>query len=307
MIPRHVRAPASPRDAAHHEALPGDRRERRRQLRSARGRGPCAARRERRRQVDADEHPLRPLPRRRGRDPDQGEARAARRAERVDRSRRGNGAPALHAHPRDDGRREHRPRRGADTQRDRVRRPRGRAARQGDLGPLRAGGRSCGADRGHHRRPAAARRDPEGALPRGGHPRPRRADRRAHAAGGPGALRGDPRPHGARQVGDLHHPQAERGARHRRPDHRPAPRQADRDAAGRGRDGGEPRPPDGGARGAPPGGEDARPRPASRCSRSRACASTTTGASRRSAASRSRCGPARSSASPASTGTARRR
>ena len=43
-----------------------------------------------------------------------------------------------------------------------------------------------------------------------------------------------------------------------------------------------------------------------RCSRSRAFASTTTGASRRSAASRSRCGPARSSAWPASTGTARR-
>ena len=227
-------------------------------------------------------------------------------AERVDRGRRGDGAPALHAHPGDDGRGEHRPRRGADAERDRVRRPRGRAARQGDLGPLRAGRRPGGEDRGHHRRPAAARRDPEGALPRGGHPRPRRADRRAHAAGGAGALRGDPRPHGARQVGDLHHAQAERGARHRRPDHRPAPRQADRDAAGRRRHGGEPRPPDGGARGAAPGREDLEQRPARRCSRSRACASTTTAASRRSAASRSRCGPARSSAWPASTGTARR-
>ena len=189
---------------------------------------------------------------------------------------------------------------------DRLRRPRGRAARQGDLGPLRAGRRPGGEDRGHHRRPAAARRDLEGALPRRGHPRPRRADRRAHAAGGAGALRGDPRSHGARQVGDLHHAQAERGARHRRPDHGPAPRQADRDAAGRRRHGGEPRPPDGGARGAAPGREDLEQRPARRCSRSRACASTTTGASRRSAGSRSRCGPARSSASPASTGTARR-
>ena len=43
----------------------------------------------------------------------------------------------------------------------------------------------------------------------------------------------------------------------------------------------------------------------SRCSRSRTCTSSTTAGSRRSAASRSRCGPARSSASPASTATAR--
>ena len=191
-------------------------------------------------------------------------------------------------------------------ERDPLRRPRGRAACPGDLRPLRAGGRPGGEDRGHHRRPAAARRDLEGALPRRGHPRPRRADRRAHAAGGAGALRGDPRSHRARQVGDLHHAQAERGARHRRPDHGPAPRQADRDAAGRRRHGGEPRPPDGGARGAAPGREDLEQRPARRCSRSRAFASTTTAASRRSAGSRSRCGPARSSAWPASTGTARR-
>ena len=306
MIPRNVRAAPGSRDAAHHEALPGDGRQRRRQLRPVRGRGTRIARRERRRQVDADEHPLRALPRRRGRDPDHGEAGAARFAERVHRGRRWDGAPALHAHPGDDGRREHRPRRGADAERRRVRRPRGREARPGDLRPLRAGRRPGGEDRGHHRRPAAARRDLEGALPRRGHPRPRRADRRAHAAGGAGALRGDPQPHGARQVGDLHHAQAERGARHRRPDHRPAPRQADRDAAGRRRHGGEPRPPDGGARGAAPGREDLEQARRRRCSRSRACASTTTAASRRSAASRSRCGPARSSASPASTGTARR-
>ena len=44
----------------------------------------------------------------------------------------------------------------------------------------------------HHRRPAAARRDPEGALPEGRHPHPRRADGGADAAGGAGAVR-DPR------------------------------------------------------------------------------------------------------------------
>ena len=42
---------------------------------------------------------------------------------------------------------------------------------------------------GHHRRRAAARRDPEGALPRGGDPRARRADRRPDPAGGEGAVR----------------------------------------------------------------------------------------------------------------------
>ena len=256
MIPRNVRAAPGSRDAPRHEALPGDRRERRRQLRSARGRGPRVARRERRRQVDADEHPLRALPRRRGGDPDQGKARAPRLAERVDRGGRGDGAPALHAHPGDDRGREHRPRGGADAKQDRLRHPRGRAARPGDLGPVRTGGRPSGEDRGHHRRAAAARRDPQGALPRRGHPRPRRADRSAHAAGGTGALRGDPGSHRARQVGDLHHAQAERGARHRRPDHGPAPRQADRDAVRRRRHGGKPRPPDGGARGAAPGREE---------------------------------------------------
>ena len=38
-------------------------------------------------------------------------------------------------------------------------------------------------------RPAAARRDPEGAVPRRRHPDPRRADGRADAAGGQGAVR----------------------------------------------------------------------------------------------------------------------
>ena len=74
------------------------------------GRGARAARRERRRQVDADEHPLRALPPRRGRDPDRRQARAARLAERRDRRGRRDGAPALHADPRDDRRREHRAR-----------------------------------------------------------------------------------------------------------------------------------------------------------------------------------------------------
>ena len=49
-------------------------------------------------------------------------------------------------------------------------------------GPLTRGRAAAG-------RPAAARRDPEGALPRRAHPYPRRADRSAHAARGDRAVR----------------------------------------------------------------------------------------------------------------------
>ena len=89
---------------------------------------------------------------------------------------------------------------------------------------------------GHHGRPAAARRDPEGALPRRRHPRARRADGGADPAGGAGAVRDHQEPDRAGQVDHLHQPQAERGHRGRGPDHRAAPRQEDRDAARRGRD-----------------------------------------------------------------------
>ncbi len=162
-----------------------------------------------------------------------------------------------------------------------------------------------GPHRGHHRRPAAAGRDPEGALPRRGHPDPRRADRRADPPGGEGAVRDHPQPAGPGEVDRLHQPQAARGARGRRPDHRPAPGQEDRHRAGRGCDRGEPGPDDGRARGAAPGREASREagrhaprrRGPPRLRRPRR--------SRRSRASRFACGRARSSASPASTGTAR--
>ena len=145
-----------------------------------------------------------------------------------------------------------------------------REARARDLDPLRARRRPARARPGHHRRPAAARRDPEGALPRRRHPRPRRADRRADAAGGAGAVRDRQEPHRPGQVDHLHQPQAERGRRDRRPDHRAAPRQEDRDAARRRRDRGGAGAADGRARGAAARREEPRARPASRCSRSRA-------------------------------------
>ncbi len=186
-----------------------------------------------------------------------------------------------------------------------ARHGRGGAAREGDLRPLRPRGRPGRADPGHHRRPAAARRDPEGAVPRGRHPRPRRADGRAHAAGGAGALRGRAPAHGARQVDHLHLAQAQRGARDRRPHHRPSARKADRDAACGRRDGGEPRAPDGRSRGAAPRREDAVAAVRAAAPGRRPPASSTTEGSRRCAASRSTCARARSSASPGSTATAR--
>ena len=75
----------------------------------------------------------------------------------------------------------------------------------------------------------------------------------------------------AGQVDHLHQPQAERGARDRRPDHRAPARQEDRHAPGGGRDRGGPRAADGRPRGAAPGRQARRRRPASRCSRSRTC------------------------------------
>ena len=74
--------------------------------------------------------------------------------------------------------------------------------------------------------------------------------------------------HGGREVDHLHQPQAERGARDRRPDHRPAARQEDRDGAARGRDRGVARARDGRPRGAAPGREDAGAARRRRCSRS---------------------------------------
>ena len=142
-------------------------------------------------------------------------------------------------------------------------------------------------DRRHHRRPAAARRDPQGALPRRGDPHPRRADGGAHAAGGDGALRDRPQPPGRRQVDHLHQPQAERGARDRRPHHGPAAREEDRDGAARGSDRGVARASDGRARRAAARREAAGRAGRRRCSRSSDLTCSTTAASRRCAASRS--------------------
>src|SRR6185312_13285431 len=163
-----------------------------------------------------------------------------------------HGAPALHADPRDDGGREHRPRPGADAGRGAARRGRGPAPRARALRPLRPRRRSRRAHPGHHRRPAAARGDPQSPLSRCGDPRPRRAERRAHAAGGAGAVRDHPRVEGRAEVDHLHLAQIARGPRGRRPDQRSSPRPEDRDRPEGGCDRGEPRPYDGRPRGPAP-------------------------------------------------------
>ena len=73
-------------------------------------------------------------------------------------------------------------------------------------------------------RRAAARRDRQGARARLPRPHPRRADRRARAAGGRGPLRDAAASRRRRPRGRLHQPQARRGARHQRPRQRAAPR-----------------------------------------------------------------------------------
>ena len=105
-----------------------------------------------------------------------------------DRARDRHGAPALHADPGDDRRRERRPRRRAapaavflDTAR-RAAVARDLRARFGLAVDPRNRSRTS-------RRRAAAGRDPEGALPRRRDPGPRRADGGAHAAGGRRAVR----------------------------------------------------------------------------------------------------------------------
>ena len=88
--------------------------------------------------------------------------------------------------------------------------------------PRRAGRRA-------RRRRAAAGRDHQGALPRRPDPDPRRADRRAGAAGGRRAVRQPPRARRRRRDHHLHLAQARRGAGDRRRHHRhpaPAPRSA---------------------------------------------------------------------------------
>ena len=97
------------------------------------------------------------------------------------------------------------------------------------LEPLRPRGRSARADLAALGRRAAARRDPQGAVPGRAHPHPRRADGGADAAGGRRAVRDDPRDGRGRPHDHLHLAQAARGEGGRGPRHRASTRTLGRD------------------------------------------------------------------------------
>ncbi len=198
-----------------------------RRLRGRRRRGARAARRERRREEHPLEHPHRPLPAGRGRDPS---CTASRRASTRRATRSTPGSGMVHQHFRLVSRRSRSPRTSssattATTARRSSCRPRPIEQHVAELG------RRYGiAVEPHARdlaalaRRAAAGRDPEGALPRGEDPDPRRADRRADAAGGGGALRHAADDGGGGPDDDLHLAQAARGEGGRRPRDRAARR-----------------------------------------------------------------------------------
>ena len=144
---------------------------------------------------------------------DQGRARAARLAARRDRRRRRDGAPALHADPGDDRRREHRARLRAGAGRGAARHPRAaeRACRasspSGSGSPSTREARIEDITVGQQQRVEILK-----ALYRSADILvARRADGGAHPAGGEGAVRDHARADGAGQVDHLHQPQAERG------------------------------------------------------------------------------------------------
>ena len=176
-----------------------------------------------------------------------------------DRRRDRDGAPALHADPGDDGRREHRPRAssrrraGVLLDERRRRRARARALAPASGWPSTRTRKVENISVGQQQRVEILK-----ALYRGAEililDEPT-AVLTPQEAGELFAI--IEQPQGRGQVDHLHQPQAERGARDRRPDHRPAARQEDRHGAARGRDRGRPRADDGRARGAAAGREDA--------------------------------------------------
>ncbi len=195
------------------------------------GQGPRPARRERRGQDHADEHPVRPL--QAGLRPDLHRRRGAglRRPRRGDQRRRRHGPPALHARPGLRRRRGGRARRGDRERAPRHLRPCRRAqAHRRAVGAVQARRQPGRQDREPPGRRPPAGRDPQGALPPQRHPRPRRAERRPHAARDRGAVHDHPVPRGDRHDGHLHHPQAQRGPRGRRQHRRPATRSRRRHA-----------------------------------------------------------------------------
>ena len=150
----------------------------------------------------------------------------------------------------------------------------------------------------------AARRDPQGAVPPGRHPHPRRADGRADADGDRRAARGHARPGGRRGGDHLHHPQAARGDGRVRHDQRAARRQGRRHHHAAGDRSGRPRQHDGRAQRRAAGGEGRCPRRRRRARRAQPGGRRRPRPARRRRPRSRGARPARSSASPVSRATA---
>ena len=257
-------------------------------------------------QDDAHERPLRARSPGRGRDPARRPGGPHHRPRRRHRARHHDGPPALHARAGAVGRREH-PARRRDDGRSRSSSTAGEARRRiVELGrrfgfeidpDAKVGSLSVGWQQRVEILKALYRE--------GAHPCPRRADGGPDAAGDRGDLR---RPAPPRRPGPqhrLHQPQALRGPRDRRSDHRHPARPRRRPAR-----------PERDGRGGPRGADGRARRPARRSTAASPIPGETTltvdglqvnddRGNEVVRASTSRSAPARSSASPASPGTAR--
>ena len=229
---------AGPEACRHRQAFRRARRQRRDRPRPAARGNPRAARREWRRQDHADEHPVRPLRGRRGIDRSGGagwQAGAARTRFAAGRARcrRRHGAPAFRSRRKLDraGKRRawHAAARVAQSW-SRCRTPEARRA-HGRQWPRRAAGPACLAPL---RRREAAARNSQSALSRRAHSRARRADGRAHAAGGGRPVRCAAAACGERALDHIHLAQDERSARDRGPHRGSTGRTEGRGSSGRG-------------------------------------------------------------------------
>ena len=176
--------------ARHHQALRRAGRQRRHLARARRRRGAGAARRERRRQVDADVDPVRPL-RRRRRAASRSSARPLPPGNPKAALAAGIGMVHQHFTLADNLSVLDNVMLGTEPLWQPFSR-RARSARAGCCDVAQRFGLPVRARRARRQpvgRRAAAGRDPEGAVPRRAHPDPRRADRRADAAGERGAVR----------------------------------------------------------------------------------------------------------------------
>ena len=229
-------------DVRHHQALQRDRGAQRRLVRRAPRRGARAARGERRRQVDTDEHCVRRDLARRGDDRLRRSASRAAHARYRAGARDRNRAPASRPAPGHDGRREHPGRGGAGAPpapRSRHREGNALAARRCPFRRPSRGPRLVA-----HRRPPPPARAGQGVRCLAEAADPRRADGSALAGLGRAALRRRQEAGRGRDGGRLHHAPARRGPRDRRSSHRPARRGESRHVRGEGHLGRPPPRPD---------------------------------------------------------------